>query len=119
MPLLPPSEIRSVTGVSAEQIVQMRSFLQGAVYCWVKNRSDEQFALRDLVGGENFEWSGTPLYPLFEKHSLQGKNDPSAVAAAAKDAGWLLKAVLNDDKGTFIVGDAGLANGYRWVGNEP
>jgi hypothetical protein len=58
MALLPPSEIRQVTGITLEQELLMRAFLQGAVYSWVKNRTGEQFAARDLVGGENFEWEG-------------------------------------------------------------
>lgn len=105
--------------MTPEQLTRIRDFLQGAVYCWVKNRSGEQFALRDLMGGENFEWLGTPLYPLFEKHSRRGKTDEAAISDAAKDAGWLLKTVLTVDRRSFTEGDAGLANGYRWVGGEP
>jgi hypothetical protein len=119
MALDPPSEVRAVRGITDEEIEGIRNFLQGAVYCWVKNRPNEQFALRNLVGGENFEWQGTPLYCLFEKHIQLGKADADAITAAAKDAGWLLKAVVSDDKRTFIHGDAGLANGYRWRGGEP
>ena len=91
MPLDPPSETRTVHGITAEQTESIQNFLQGAVYCWVKNRPEEQFALRDLVGGENFEWQGTPLYCLFEKHIRRGKTDAEAITGAAKDAGWLLK----------------------------
>jgi len=112
MALTPPSEVRAVRGITDEEIEGIRNFLQGAVYCWVKNRPNEQFALRSLVGGENFEWQGTPLYCLYEKHIQQGKTEDDAITAAAKDAGWLLKAVVSNDKRTFIPGDAGLANGY-------
>jgi hypothetical protein len=119
MPIQPPSTLRNVTGLTEDQLVRARDFLHGAVYCWVKNRSGEQFALRDLMGGENFEWLGTPLYPLFEKHSSRGKDDDTAIAEAAKDAGWLLKTVLSEDRRTFTQGDAGMANGFRWVGGEP
>lgn len=119
MSLAPPSENRTVHGITAEQTEGIHNFLQGAVYCWVKNRPDEQFALRDLVGGENFEWEGTPLYCLYEKHRLKGKTESEAITGAAKDAGWLLKSVVSDDKRTFIPGNAGLANGYRWRGGEP
>ena len=45
-----------------KQEAEIYSFLQGAVYCWCKNFNDKEFALRDLMGGENFEWTGTPLY---------------------------------------------------------
>ena len=119
MPLDPPSIVRAVHGITEGEIEGIRHFLQGAVYCWVKNRPDEQFALRSLVGGENFEWQGTPLYCLYEKHVQLGKVGGDAITAAAKDAGWLLKSVVSEDKRTFIPGDAGLANGYRWSGGEP
>jgi len=119
MALDPPSEIRAVHDITTEEIEGIRNFIQGAVYCWVKNRPDEQFALRDLVGGENFEWAGTPLYCLYEKHIQKGKSEEDAITRAAIDAGWLLKSVVNDDKRNFIPGVAGLANGYRWRGGEP
>ena len=64
MALLTPTEIRSVRGIAPDVELLIRVFLQGAVYCWVKNRSGQPFALRDLMGGENFEWMGTPLYAL-------------------------------------------------------
>lgn len=119
MALIPPSIVRNVRGVSDAQLDLMRTYLQGAVYSWVKNRSGEWFAVRNLVGGDNFEWQGTPLYPLFEKHVSLGKDNNNAITAAAKDAGWVLKRVLADDKRHFEVGRSGLTAAYRWLGNEP
>lgn len=37
---------KGVNGFSEEQLSLMRAFLQGAVYCWCKNRKDEWFAAR-------------------------------------------------------------------------
>lgn len=119
MALIPESEIRQVTGLSKEQEALIRAFLQGAVYSWVKNRKGEQFAARDLVGGDNFEWNGTPLIVLYEKHIALRKDNEDAIEAAAKDLGWLLKSVLHDDKRRFEAGRSGLTAGYKWVGNEP
>jgi len=119
MSLVPPSQLRNVRGISEDQTLQIKAFLQGAVYSWVKNRKGEQFAARDLVGGDNFEWAGTPLIVLYEKHVALDKDQDSAIEAAAKDLGWLLKSVLSDDKRHFEAGRSGLTNGYRWVGNEP
>ncbi len=121
MALNQPSEVRDVYGITNEQKLLIKAYLQGAVYSWVKNRKDESegwFAARDLVGGENFEWQGTPLIVLYEKHN-KGKTYDEAIVGAAKDLGWLLKAVLNDDKRHFEVGKSGLTAAYRWVGNEP
>ncbi len=119
MTLEPDSEVREVHGIGTRDRDLIKTFLQGAVYSWVKNRSGEQFAARDLVGGENFEWDGTPLFVLYRKHMDLGKSHESAIEDAGKDLGWLLKAVLSEDKRTFEVGRSGLTAGYRWVGNEP
>lgn len=117
--LTPPSELRDVYGITDTEKSLIKAFMQGAVYCWVKNRMGEPFAVRDLMGGENFEWSGTPLYALYLKHINSGKNDDAAIEDAAKDLGWLTKTVLSEDKRHFEAGKAGLVSSYRWVGNEP
>ena len=57
---------KRVHGLSDEQLRLMKAFLQGAVYCWCKNRKDEWFAARDLLGGDNYYWQGTPLIQLYD-----------------------------------------------------
>jgi hypothetical protein len=117
--LNPSSELRDVRGISAVQKDSIQTYMQGAIYAWVKNRSGESFALRDLVGGANFEWDGTPLFCLYEKHVNAGKGQQAAIKAAARDLGWLTKSVLARDKRTFIPDKTGLVSSYRWVGGEP
>ena len=121
MTLIPQSEVRDVYGISDEEKDLIKAFMQGAVYCWVKNLKDESFAVRDLMGGENFDWDRTPLQVLYDKHynAGAGKDHESAIEAAGKDLGWIVKAVLDNDKRTFIVDKVGLVSSYRWVGNEP
>lgn len=123
MPIQPASRIRDVTGISEDEKDLIRTFLQGAVYAWVRDNQGRPFAVRDLMGGANFEWEGTPLYVLFLKHRRLGKNNEAAVNAAGRDLGWLVKWVLNADKRTFVAGKSGGRTGpvstYRWDGNEP
>ena len=119
MSLVPPSELREVRGITEDQELLIKAFLQGAVYSWAKNRKGDQFAARDLVGGDNFEWGGTPLIVLYDKHVALGKDNESAIKAAAKDLGWLLKSVLHEDKRHFEAGRSGLTAGYKWTGDEP
>ena len=119
MTLIEPSENRDVHGISDNQKKLIKAYLQGAVYSWVKNCSGKQFAARDLVGGENFDWNGTPLIALYEKHIKLGKTNEAAIEDAGKDLGWLLKTVISEDKRNFEIGRSGLTAGYRWVGNEP
>lgn len=93
------SVIRNVSGINANQKKEIINFLQGNVYSWCKNNNNKWFSLKDLMGGVNFEWEGTPLYVLWEKHNSKGSNDP--VKSAGKDAGWLLKYTLQIDKRNF------------------
>jgi len=92
------------------------NFLQGAVYCWCKNRKDEWFSMRDLMGGDNFYWEETPLMALFEKHKALGKDDESAMKEAGKESGWLLKHVIDKDKREFETKKEDLIRKYRWNG---
>ncbi len=118
MPLLNKSKLRYDFGIDPIDLPPIKYFLQGAVYCWIKNRKDEVFAARDLMGGENFEWAGTPLYCLYEKHINKGKDVESAIDEAGKDLGWILKSVLDEDKRSFKTYDKGMTKGYKWIGNE-
>lgn len=118
MALTEISELRDVHGIDPSQKAAIKAFIQGTVYCWCKNRKGEQFAARDLMGGENFEWSGTPLIALYEKHVSQGKDVNASIDAAGRDLGWLLKTVLAEDKRTFEATQRALVAAYRWVGDE-
>jgi hypothetical protein len=111
-----PSRLRNVRGINESDKNEIRTYLHGLVYCWIKNRKGEFLAARDLVGGVNFDWQGTPPFKLYLKHRAKGAG---AVKAAARDLGWLLKEVLANDKRTFEIGRKGLTRAYRWVGGEP
>ena len=117
MALIEKSEIRDVTGITDAQKQRIYDFLQGAVYCWCKNRDkSEPFSMRDLMGGENFYWEGTPLYDLYEKHENLGSLDP--VAEAGKDSGWMLKRVIEDDKRQFHTYREDQIRKYQWDGDS-
>lgn len=81
--------------------LRIKVYLRGMVYCWCKNRRNEWFAVRDLLGGENFEWGGTPMQKLFDRHKDNRKSDEDAVAFAGIDAGYLLRQILMDDDREF------------------
>lgn len=101
MSIIPFSEIRDVKNITHNEQQRIYDFLQGAIYCWCKNRSEEWFTIRDLMGGENFDWNGTPLMVLFNKHKKNGKSDDDAIIEAGKDAGWIAKKVIHDDNRQF------------------
>ena len=76
------------------------------------------FAARDLLGGDNYYWQGTPLIQLYDYY-LEGdeENHDYAVEEAGKAAGRLLKEVLINDKRTFET-EEGYTRMYRWNGEE-
>lgn len=112
MSLSRDSEVRKVTGITEAQERRICDFLQGAVYCWCKNRSGEWFSMRDLMGGDNNEWAGTPLFVLYQKHE-DSSDDP--VRQAGRDSGWLLKKVVREDERRFDTREANLIREYRWI----
>jgi hypothetical protein len=118
MSLTKNSEIREVKGISDGDLQRIMAFLQGAVYCWCKNRKGDWFSLRDFLGGDNFFWQGTPLIALYDKHERMGKAPEDSVKCAGKDAGWILKRVLNDDKREFDAKDEEQINKYLWIGGH-
>ncbi|SEI81556.1 hypothetical protein SAMN04488018_10562 [Myroides marinus] len=105
--------LRSVSGISAIEEQRILDFLQGAVYCWCKNRKDEWFSLRELMGGDNFYWEETPLMPLYEKHRIAGSSDP--VKSAGKDCGWMLKKVIINDSRNFETDKFEMTRKYKWI----
>ena len=113
MGLTKDDSLRSVTGLMDAEHQAALNFLQGAVYCWCKNRPGEWFALRDLMGGDNTFWEGTPLLPVYDKHSSLAEE--RAFEAAAKDAGWLLKHVVVNDSRLFDTRKLTLVREYLLV----
>ena len=60
------------------------------------------------------------MYRLYEKYVDEGYSSDATVEEAGKTAGHLLKRVLIDDvTRTYHLGDAGMANGYTWIGDGP
>jgi len=112
--LLKDKTIHKVNGIGREQERDICKFLQGCVYCWCNNHPNQCFSARDFLGRDNCYWEETPLMPLYEKH----KSKATAVKDAGKDAGWLLKKVILEDKRTFNTKTEQLIRQYKWVGNE-
>ena len=88
-------------------------FLQGSVYCWCKNRDNEWFSLRDLMGGDNYYWQGTPMIALYNKQVAKNAADP--VKEAGKEGGRLLLDVIINDGRSFETKVESLIRQYRWV----
>ena len=91
----------------------IKTFLQGAVYCWSKNNYGQYFSLSDLMGGVNNNWKGTPLQKLYDHQSeILKKSNEDTNDAAGKAAGRLLKEMLYKDERTYI------SKNKKWQGAE-
>ena len=99
--------------IDQSQKQKICDFLKSAVYCWCDNRKDDVFHCRDLVGGDNNDWNGTPLQALYNHRRAYGSKDPKD--SAGKDAGWFLKQVLRNDSRKFQSADGGHAKCYKWI----
>jgi hypothetical protein len=109
--------LREVSSVPPEAQQRIRDFIQGCVYCWCKNRKDEWFSMQHLMGGDNRDWSGTPLEALYTSHIQNGKSPEDAFALAGQESGWLLKRVIHDDARRFATEKAPINRQYRFMGN--
>ena len=87
-------------------------YLQGSVHCWCKNKPEEPFSLRDLVGGANFSWEDTPLQVLYEKHKTKGHSHKMAIKVAGQNAGRILSNVIEKDRRN-IETQEGFVNQYK------
>lgn len=76
------------------------AFLQGVVYQWILEHKDDvkpSFVARDMLGGFNNNWEGTPLQFLYDYYYDKTKDDDYSRKQAAQDAGWALKEMLKND----------------------
>ena len=110
--LIQDGKIRKIHAISEAKAQEIKNFFQGAIRCHDKVAVGEWFSLRDLMGGENFDWNGTPLQELFEVY--RGRSD--ALKITAKSAGWLLKAAIEDDLcRRYETKKEAFTRMYRWV----
>ena len=110
---------REVWCAEEPQKQRMRDYLLGAVQAWCRDRHGEWFAARDLLGGANYYWQGTPLMPLYDYYLEHSDGDDEyAVREAGRAAGNLLKRVLIEDSKRTYETRQGYTREYRWVGEE-
>lgn len=117
--LIGDSVYRNVLILDEKDLKPMRDYLLGAVKAWCKDRKEQWFAARDILGGANYYWQGTPLYKLFEYYRDHSNQDvENAVTQAGRSAGHLLKRVLIEDKKRNNETRVEYTRQYRWVGDE-
>lgn len=102
--------------IPAVDIEIIKIYIQGAVYSFCKNNPNSWFSVRTLFGGENTDWSNTPLNKIYNYHIKEQSNNP--LQSSAIDVGRLLKSVLADDKTRVFEMRKGFKTSeYRQVNN--
>lgn len=110
---------KNVHGIDERELQRMRDYLLGAVQVWCRDRHGEWFAARDLLGGNNYFWQGTPLIRLYDYYmELSDGDDEYAVNQSGRAAGHLLKRVLLDDTKRTYESRRRYTREYRWIGEE-
>ncbi|SMN01136.1 hypothetical protein SPONN_2230 [uncultured Candidatus Thioglobus sp.] len=116
------NKVPHIDDISDEQKAEICAFIQGAIYYWCQINFDENsneslnFTGRDLIGGKNRHWKGTPLLCLYKKYSTAGNSDKDSRKLAAIDAGHLLRWVVDNDKRGFCYVEGTSPRAYKWDG---
>lgn len=112
-------EGQNVSVLDESERESINDFLQGLVWGWCITKGTEEFALRDLLGGVNGDWNGTPLQVLYDKQSTspnQTKEEKAAISG-----GHILKGVLGKEKcrNYHDLGVTEMTNKYKWDDTYP
>lgn len=98
MSLTPKSRIQAISAKLTPMDVEIiKTYIRGCVQGFCCNDSTKPFSVRALFGGENSDWRNTPMQRIYDFYKRTGKTDDEAYDCTAKDAGHLLKMVLNED----------------------
>ncbi|MFA9485794.1 MULTISPECIES: hypothetical protein [unclassified Moraxella] len=108
-----------------DELELILAYLQGMVNLWCAVCGDKPFSARDFIGGENYDWKGTPLMAAWEgryNHYRREYPDETSENLAewthgqcAKDVGHLLKQVLIKHRQRHFVSLKGFGNAYQWI----
>jgi len=119
--LIGETKSRDIEGLSPDAHRRIMDFLRGAVYAWCITRKRDWFSLKDLFGGINYRWQGTPLAILNEIRASTPSTMSTTGGAdtAGRDAGILLKRVLiEDERRSFKTMKEGTTRKYCWTGDD-
>lgn len=85
---------------------KINAFLQTCVDQWRENNGAKPFSIHDLmggtVGGPDWQWEGTELYPLWQREKHKGKRDHKANEYALKAARNMLKQIVFRDPHNYV-----------------
>lgn len=93
--------VRPAIRLGEQETADILLYMTDAVHDFTASEPEKAFAVRDLFGGKNSDWGGTPLQTIFDRYSEDMPKEKAAKRAGI-DVGRLLKIVLNEDKYTYL-----------------
>lgn len=98
--------------INSAQKSDIERFLQRLYNTFLNtHQKDCEFSARDLVGGYNRDWSGTPLINVYNEYYKIYNDRDAAYKISARDIGWFLISAVNSDSKCFDIG-YGKGKGY-------
>ncbi len=105
---------KKYSGISEIQRILAKAYIQGAVHSFCSNNKNSEISVRILFGGDNKNWSNTPLQCVYDYYKyVAGSKNPDKQSAI--DIGWLFKEVLHDDNRNFEYVGKDTGNKYKMI----
>lgn len=95
--------IMRVMGITRTNTVIAEDFIRAAIDLQCKSYPGQWFSVRTLFGGANFQWSGTPLQCIYDRHIKNGRKPAKASVLAARDIGKMMTKVLSRHPRNFDI----------------
>jgi len=98
--IITSGKIARVPGIDSATFKKIVDYLDDEVDSYVQTK--EWFSLRNIGGGDRYDWTGTPLEPLF-KHFNEQPNTTmeKAIKKAGQLCGRILRTVIINRAETF------------------
>lgn len=88
------TNVSSYDSLDANQKQALDNYAYGMIHGALA--SQKRFAVFELVGGPNADWSYTPFHAIYQYHKDRGANNP--VSEAGKDIGRIFKNLMIQDQ---------------------
>lgn len=102
-----------IKGIDKDTFQAIVDYLDDEVTNYMQ--SGKWFSLRDIGGGDRFDWTGTPLYPLYDVHIQAGENKTTAIKKAGWACGKILRRVIMQREENFEQKNIKHIANYRWM----
>lgn len=95
--------IMRVMRITLMDTVVAEDFIRTAVDFQCKSYPEQWFSVRILFGGATFQWPGTPLECIYDRHIRNGRKPAKASIVAARDIGKMMTKFLSQHPQNFNI----------------